>query len=82
MSKSKARYDALVESHIAELEAWIAQDPSRWDADGRTIRQYCEEYSHRFAITADVASDMGYDRADRMLKELHPYEKWFSCAPA
>lgn len=73
----RARYRALVASHIAEVEAWIAEDPARWDEPGRTFGDYCQEYGHRFAITAHKAQDIDYPRADAMLEELSPFEDLF-----
>ena len=76
---TRKKYNAIQERHIAQIEAWIADDPARWDDTDRTFREYCDEYSHRFAIAAYRASDLDYPEnlVDQMLEELGQFESWF-----
>jgi hypothetical protein len=76
---SRKKYNAIQEQHIARIEAWISEDPARWDDADRTFREYCDEYSYRFAIAAHRAADLDYPEnlIEQMLEELGQFESWF-----
>lgn len=76
---SRKKYDAIQHTHIMQIESWIKEDPTRWDDTDRTFREYCDEYSYRFAIAACAASDLGYPEhlVEQMFSELSEFESWF-----
>lgn len=70
-----SEYQKMVARHEGELRSWLDTLPDKGaermdDNFGpRTLDEYLSEYGSKFAIVADLAQDLGYPEATRMLKE-------------
>lgn len=68
-------YRKLVRKHADELIVWGAQNPDQVKSNvgNRTISEYLDEYSAKFAIAAYLAMDLDMPRAMEMLEEYKPF---------
>lgn len=72
-------YQAVVARHTKELSDWVANNPTAQQAlsnnvGNRTVDQYLDEYSYKFAITYYLASDIRYPQAARLWNEIEPFQ--------